>query len=493
MAQTRQQKTIPDYAPQTKRSRGLRIAGVAMFSTILAFVAVNTILAASLTGVVYPGVSIAGHNVGLKTRAQATTELKRYSDQHTLTIQLADKSYVMKSNELGATRDVSATVDSAYSVGRSTPWPVFGVVASLRDGRASYAYNLDTKKLDVFVSKVLADIGRPPVNAHVEVVDGKVVAVADQDGVSIDQAQLGHTLQQALAEGQDKSVALNPATVKADIQLSATEPVIAKANQLIASDLSLSYEGNLYRPSTSTIASWLVFPEKPNQKGVAALQVDIDEAKLRGYIQSVANEVNVAPTNKKVTIKNGVSATDQEGKDGLAINQDEAVKAFLDALHRHGSANVALTTSPVAFKTEYNRITTLDGVARYIEINLSVQHLWVYQDSQVIYESPITSGAAGVNPKFATVTGLFSIYGKSRNTHLIGNQYGADYNYDVLVDYWMPFYGGFGLHDAWRWRSSYGGPDYYYNGSHGCVNLPLETAAFIYNWAEIGTPVWVHT
>lgn len=491
MRQSKQHETSSDNLTQRTGLRGLRIIGSITLGALVGFAAINLFLSAALTGVVYPGVSVAGHSMAYKTRTQAAAELKKYDDQHVLTIVLADKTYTMKSAELGATRDVAATVDTAYGVGRNTPWPLVGVASSLRGGHAGYAYNLDTSKLNVFVSKVLTDIGRPPVNARVEVVDGKVVAVADQDGVSIDQTQLGHTLQQALAEGQDKSVALTPTTVKADIQLSATEAVITQANQLTASDLVLSYEGKAYKPSPVTIASWLVFPAKPNEKGVAALAVDVDEAKLRGYVQSVANEVNVAPTNKKVTIKNGVSTTDQEGKDGLAINQDDAVKALLSALHKQEATSLALTTAPVAFKTEYNRVTTLDGVARYIEINLSTQHLWVYQDSQVIYESPVTSGATGMG--FPTATGLFSIYAKARNTHLIGYQYGPQYNYDVLVDYWMPFYGGFGLHDAWRWRTSFGGQDYYYNGSHGCVNLPLETAAFIYNWADIGTPVWVHT
>ncbi len=56
----------------------------------------------------------------------------------------------------------------------------------------------------------------------------------------------------------------------------------------------------------------------------------------------------------------------------------------------------------------------------------------------------------------------------------------------------MPFYGNYGLHDA-SWRNGvFGGQDYLYNGSHGCVNLPEATAAFIYNWADVGTPVWIH-
>jgi lipoprotein-anchoring transpeptidase ErfK/SrfK len=485
MRQTNQQtvKTSKISSQAQTWVRGyLRTLGLMAIGGAVAFAAINTILSASLTGVVYPGVKVAGQDMAFKTRSQVVSELKKRNDQHTLTIYLADKTYVMKSSELGATRDIAATADAAYSVGR--------LLSSARSGQTGYAYNLNSAQLNTFVSKVLGDIGRAPVNAKVEVVEGKMLAVADRDGVSIDQKQLALTLQQALAEGRDRSVELQPATVKADIRLSDTEPVINQANQLAQSELILTYEGKAYRPSQSTVVSWLVFPAKTGTTGAPSLAVDIDEAKVRGYVQSVANEINIVPTNKKVTIKNGVSTVDQEGKDGLAINQEQATAGLVAALRKQAGANLAIAASPVVYKTEYNRVTTLD-VGRYIEINLSTQQLWVYQDSQVIYSSPITSGATGRG--FPTVTGLFSIYSKSTNIWLDGRAYGENYNYRVLVDYWMPFHGGFGLHDAWRWRTSFGGSDYYYNGSHGCVNLPLATAAFIYNWADVGTPVWVHT
>ena len=52
----------------------------------------------------------------------------------------------------------------------------------------------------------------------------------------------------------------------------------------------------------------------------------------------------------------------------------------------------------------------------------------------------------------------------------------------------MPFLGGYGLHDA-NWRSSFGGTIYYYDGSHGCVNLPSSAAKKIYNNVSVGTKV----
>ena len=61
---------------------------------------------------------------------------------------------------------------------------------------------------------------------------------------------------------------------------------------------------------------------------------------------------------------------------------------------------------------------------------------------------------------------------------------GADYT--TYVNFWMPFLGGYGLHDA-TWRGSFGGDIYHYDGSHGCVNLPYDAAAEIYDNISVGT------
>ena len=56
----------------------------------------------------------------------------------------------------------------------------------------------------------------------------------------------------------------------------------------------------------------------------------------------------------------------------------------------------------------------------------------------------------------------------------------------------MPFnYNGQGMHDA-TWRSSFGGNIYKYNGSHGCVNMPLDKAGKLYKMTDNGVPVIVY-
>ena len=55
----------------------------------------------------------------------------------------------------------------------------------------------------------------------------------------------------------------------------------------------------------------------------------------------------------------------------------------------------------------------------------------------------------------------------------------------------MPFYGGYGLHDA-IWRDTFDYDTYLTDGSHGCVNLPYYAAATLYELCEVGDPVVVH-
>jgi lipoprotein-anchoring transpeptidase ErfK/SrfK len=300
---------------------------------------------------------------------------------------------------------------------------------------------------------------------------------------------LAAVLTQAMSDGQDTVVSIEPSPVSAPIQRQQAAAVLGKVEDLLNRSITLNYQGKVFSPSKADIGHWLIF-QPVVDGGDKELRVEISRAQIQGYLQSVANQVDVAPTNRKVTVLNGQESETQPGKDGSAINQQSATDAIYTAMSNNQNTTVALTSGPIPFKTEYKRVGGAIGgldAAQYIEINLSTQQLFAWQNGQVIFSTPVTSGARGYG--FGTPTGLFSIYAKERSRYLNGGQYGWSYN--VFVDYWMPFNGGVGLHDA-DWRSSFGGQDYINGGSHGCVNMPKSSAAFLYGWAGVGTPVWVH-
>ena len=50
----------------------------------------------------------------------------------------------------------------------------------------------------------------------------------------------------------------------------------------------------------------------------------------------------------------------------------------------------------------------------------------------------------------------------------------------------MYFHEGYGFHGVW-WHANWGNPM-----SHGCINQPNEMAAWLFEFADVGTLVNVH-
>jgi len=464
----------------TTLPRVIAIGGVACFLVL----ALHMAMTAEYDGRIMPGVMVAGHDLGGMSLAQARTTAQKLAASYRLKLDVAGQHYELSAAELGVAFDPEATVESAYATGRQTWLP------PLHTDPIPLSYHLDRSQLNAFTSSVANKVGTPPVDAGVVVKDGQLTTVPEKSGWSIDRVGLERLVEDDVSSPGGSELALEPREQVADIQAKSLGPTIAEAKQLMATPIVLTYKDQTFTPTPADIGQWLAFQKQPD--GLAfKLVPQVDTAKLKNYVQNLANQVDIAPITEKVTIENGISKVEQEGVDGTAIDQDALTAAIAEAVTNEQPLTFAVTGHQVAFTTSSTSLVSLD-LGRYIEVDLTKQHLWVWQDHQVIYDSPVTTGATGAG--FGTVTGLFSIYYKTTNTHLVGYQYG--YDYDVPVKYWMPFYSGYGLHDA-SWRNgNFGetsGPlGYYYDGSHGCVNLPDATAAFIYNWSTVGTPVWVH-
>ena len=119
---------------------------------------------------------------------------------------------------------------------------------------------------------------------------------------------------------------------------------------------------------------------------------------------------------------------------------------------------------------------------RYVIVDKSEQQLYLYDDNELLYTTPVTTG----KDETPSDTGLFKIIYKDTNVNLSDNK-----TYWSPVRYWMPYNGGEGLHDA-DWRSVFGTESYHYGGSHGCINMPVDITDEIYNNVEAGTKVLVH-
>ena len=120
---------------------------------------------------------------------------------------------------------------------------------------------------------------------------------------------------------------------------------------------------------------------------------------------------------------------------------------------------------------------------RWIEINLSTHTLTAWAGDTPVMSSLVVTGA----PISPTVQGEFRIYWKLPSQTMSG--VGADgVRYEQAdVPSVMYFFQDWAIHGAY-WRNGFG-----YAASHGCVNLPLQQGAWVYDWASVGTRVVVHS
>jgi lipoprotein-anchoring transpeptidase ErfK/SrfK len=122
----------------------------------------------------------------------------------------------------------------------------------------------------------------------------------------------------------------------------------------------------------------------------------------------------------------------------------------------------------------------------YIEIDLSAQHVWYYENGVLVIEADCVTGTD--NTKRETPTGVYYISQMIEGTYLTGPTWRS------WVDKWMRITSdGVGLHDAqWRDSDEFGGNTYKTDGSHGCINLPKSFAYELYDKVKYGTMVIVH-
>ncbi len=122
-----------------------------------------------------------------------------------------------------------------------------------------------------------------------------------------------------------------------------------------------------------------------------------------------------------------------------------------------------------------------NNAPRWIDVNLAEQTLAVYDNDQLVFATVIASG----QEPFWTRPGLFHIQQK-KETETMRDNDPSDFYYIEDVPWTMYFDGPRALHGAY-WRTRFG-----YAQSHGCVNLSVGDAHWLFDWAHEGDWVYVH-
>lgn len=211
-------------------------------------------------------------------------------------------------------------------------------------------------------------------------------------------------------------------------------------------------------------------------------EIIFDDDMMLDYVKNLAKKYNTFGSTRKFKTTSGQIIIVPSGDYGWAISQTKEVKALQNDL----LLGQDITREPTWLYKGYGSYYNKDGCDinnSYVEIDLSTQHLWLYVDGELITDTDFVSGKKSCG--WDTPSGVFGLTYKQKNATLRGAGYATP------VKYWMPFNMNIGMHDA-TWRNSFGGNIYINNGSHGCINLPLNAAKIIYSNIDTFFPVVVY-
>ena len=137
----------------------------------------------------------------------------------------------------------------------------------------------------------------------------------------------------------------------------------------------------------------------------------------------------------------------------------------------------AYAPQPTAEGSSRSSTASSAGGKHWIDVDLTNQMVYAYEGDTLVNSFLVSTGA---QPRL-TVTGSYHVYER----HVKGNMWGPGY-FLPDVPYIMYFYKGYALHGTY-WHSNFGTPM-----SHGCVNLSIPDAEWLYYWSTLGTLVKVH-
>ena len=223
--------------------------------------------------------------------------------------------------------------------------------------------------------------------------------------------------------------------------------------------------------------------------------------------QAAANAMAQAALNNQQMILDTIAAKQaaemklrQDAQKALEAQQQAALKAQQSAMEAALKAQQSATEAATAIQlaslttpqvdvvcdtncSEQNAMLYGKFYPDFVLVDLSEQRAIFYKNGMRVLADNCVTGDA--KKGYQTTVGIHQITFKDTNRTLKGS-YG-----EAFVKYWMRFTaGGQGLHDA-GWRRNFGSQIYVSNGSHGCVNLPRETAATIFANSYVGMPVIV--
>ena len=322
------------------------------------------------------------------------------------------------------------------------------------------------EKLNCFDEKQVTS----PQDAYIDDSGTSYALVAEVEGNQLDEEKTYQLLKDAMDAGKNEvdleaaGCYLEPAVRTSDENLQKQYETLKKYENMTITYLIGDQKEVL---DSLTIRKWMDVADDGS--------VTFNWNMAADWLTQLGDKYDTIGTQQKFTTSLGETLMVEAVTYGWKIDEEHEIDELLAALQEGKS----IEKEPLYLETAKSHGTDSIGNT-YVEIDYTNQRMWFYKDGQCLVDTPVVTG--NTSKDMGSPIGIYCIYNKEENATLKGE------DYETPVDFWMPFYGGVGIHDS-KWRSEYGGTIYQTGGSHGCINTPWEKAKIIFENISIGDPV----
>ncbi len=446
---------------------------------------------------IFPGVSIQGIDMGGKTRVQANalleSQVARLKNQK-IYINTGNENKEVALSDLGVDFEITDVIDQAYNVARTGDfWHKlpYGIKILFENENLDLSISYNDEQLNNKLNESAQGTNQEAKNATVSVNDDEIKVVAEEWGKQIDYDQFKIDLENNIFDNTNSIITLKTINIEPILKSNQVELIKDEVKKIVFPTITLfDQESNKnYYATPTEIANWVALRATDSTP-----LVELNETKIKDYITSFTKNTDQKMTNKKVKEKDGSIIS--EGQEGKALNQnkllDDLRELLVDRKIGKNTVNTIDLVINVTPKGE-EKVTVWEaspagggtpGIAegKYVEINLSEQRMYLFNGSNLEGSFIVSSGKASM----PTPEGTRYILAKSDRAWSA--------KYKLYMPYWQDMGGSYGIHELPEWPggAKEGEAHLGIPVSHGCVRLGVGAAQTVYNWTEIGTPVFIH-
>lgn len=417
----------------------------------------------------FTGTEVNGVNADLYTVKQVNELLLSQANAYTLTItERGGDTVTLTPAELGMSFSEGDIVRTLKREQNGFLWPRMFWQKDMYQVGPEINYDEDAfgAAVDSCMKK-----GASPENAWVEMTEDGYKVHKEEQGAELDRETVSGQLRMA-SESLIETLDLDEAGCYVEPQITTESEEItsltAQLDEWLGASVTYTFGKQAEVVDKSVISGFITIDD---------YKATLSEQAVTDWVTALAKERDTYKQSRTFNSTLRGTITVKGGNYGWQIDKAAESAALLTSIE-----NGETVTKEPAYSHKGN---TWDGPngdigSTYIEVDMGAQHMWCYKNGALVVDTDVVTG--NISKGYNTPSIVAAIQYKTRNAVLKGD------NYRTPVNYWMPFYGNYGIHDAY-WRAQFGGEVYLTNGSHGCVNTPPAAMAQVYANMESGTPV----